>query len=152
MGKGEYMKTPRQILYEHHASAGAELERIQQQALAMGVRKKNEAFIVSSKQNVFRLLFSPAVWVEVFHPARQIWTGLALAWVAIIAVNLSMETLTASGVETNPAPASAILASYKEHQQILAELTGPTIRPTTERPRSSVPKPQSRRKTIISIA
>ncbi len=146
------MKTPRQILYEHHAPADAELERIQQQALALGLRKKNEAFIVSSKRSVFRLLFNPAVWAAVFHPARQIWTGFAIAWVVIVVVNLSIETLTVSGVKTNPAPASAILANYKEHQRILAELTGPTIRPIAERSRSSVPKPQSRRKTIISIA
>jgi hypothetical protein len=146
------MKTPRQILYEHHAPAAADLERIQQQALAMGLRKKNESFIVSSKQNVFRLLFSPAVWAEVFHPARQIWAGFALVWVAIVAVNLSMETLTVSGVKMNPAPASAILTSYKEHQRILAELTGPTIRPMADRPRSSAPKPQSSRKIVISIA
>jgi hypothetical protein len=145
------MKTPRQILFDHHASADAELERIQAQVLDMELRKQREASNAIRKRNALRLLFAPDVWVEVFRPARQIWAGFALVWVAIVAVNLSMETLTARGVKTNPASSSAILASYKEHQRILAELTGPAIRPIAERPRPSVSKPQSRRTTTLFI-
>lgn len=145
------MKTPRQILFDHHAPANAELERIQAQVLDMGLRGENEAANAAGKWNAIRLLFSPAVWVEVFRPARHIWAGFALVWVAIIAVNLSMEPLKTRGVKSNSDPASILAVTFKEQQRILAELTEPAIKSITERPRASVLKPQSRRKTEIFI-
>lgn len=145
------MKTPRQILYTQHAPADAKLECIQAQVLAMGLRSESEAANAAGTVSAIRLLFSPAVWREVFRPARQIWAGFALVWVAIIAVNLSMEPLETRDAKSNLAPARALAVTFKEQQRILAELTEPAIKSITERPRASVVKPQSRRKTDIFI-
>lgn len=145
------MKTPRQILCEQHAPADVELERIQAQVLAMEFRRESKAVEAAANLNAIRLLFSPAVWVEVFRPARQIWAGFALVWVAIVAVNLSMEPLNIRGAKLNSTPSSDLVVTYREQQRLLAELTEPALKSITERPRPSVLKPQSRRKTEIFI-
>lgn len=145
------MKTPRQILCEQHAPADVELERIQAQVLAMEFRRESKAVEAAANLNAIRLLFSPAVWVEVFRPARQIWAGFALVWVAIVAVNLSMEPLNIRGAKLNSTPSSDLAVTYREQQRLLAELTEPAIKSITERPRPSVLKPQSQRKTEIFI-
>lgn len=112
------MKTPREILLEHHRTAKPKLDAIRNSITAELNNKETREqsfpfFFVSSL-----LGCSNKLWLELVLPCRRVWSGLAAVWILIIAVNLA---------EHEPAPAGKISAapammSLGEQQRLLNEL------------------------------
>lgn len=189
------MKTPREILFEQHASADRELERIQTEVLraclkttgAGAVRdfgcgqggeagtspqravtaeptlatakRPAEPAPVVFKQALSRMLrpapqpreesarllaigFLSKLWMEVFMPARRTWAGFAFVWLVIITINAS-DTNHLPKQTSSEALSTTMVMAWKEQQQIVNELTGPTAMQSADRPKRTVPQPRS---------
>ena len=137
------MKTPREILLERHQMADRELASIQARVLARPAWPK----IHEMPAFIFQKL-----WTELFHPLRFAWGGFAAVWLVLWIANFQLSdhlsVVVADAKHESPA---AILMARKEQEAVLTELIEPQHHAVADRPRVSLPKPQSRRVTFISI-
>ena len=126
------MKSPREILFEHHKNAGAKLDRIRAEALAHVSREQAGA------QRFRPITLIRLIWLELILPARAIWTGFAVVWLLIIAMDRAEADHSPERGRTAKAAAAAVLEDW-ENQRILTELIG---RPE-EKPKRIQPQPRS---------
>src|SRR5436190_23068567 len=100
------MKTPREILFEKHQPAQADLDRIRRKALAVALsgeasapdayvgREQSEAVppCATLKPGATALLARAAfaLWQNLICPCRRSWTGLAALWIVILAFNAGL--------------------------------------------------------------
>lgn len=139
------MKTPRQILFDEYSPADARLERIQARVMALGLagppataRKK--------------LRFAAALlWAELFLPARRIWTGFGVAWLAIVAVNIGAADSSPKTAGAKP-PTSAMMMAWKEQQRMAVDLANPLeTQPAEPAKAPERPAPRSQRQSTLAI-
>jgi hypothetical protein len=130
------MKTPREILLARHREAEPQLDSIRRNVIAaFGKSSKRGSFPVHVLKSCRDLLRMP----------RLAWTGLAAAWMVIIALHLaSSETAPA---QTHAAQRTAkrspeMLQALREQRRLFAELVGFGSAPEAEAPRF-VPRPRS---------
>jgi hypothetical protein len=125
------MKTPREILLEQHRSAAPKLDAIRNDVLN-AERRSAEAH-----PNWLVLC-----WRELIWPSRRIWTGLAVAWVLILAANISLSEQSPAIVKSGPS--SEMMMSLKDQQKILAELLNDHSVPRgADRQKIFSPKPRT---------
>jgi hypothetical protein len=131
------MKTPRDLLFARHQAAAPKLDAIRRAAVAAAGDRHNFAGRrpPTAATNIFLTL-----WQELFLPGRRIWSGLAGAWVLIIAVNLAQHDPSPTG-KAAPAPA---MMSFREQQRLMNELFADRLPPgDAEPPKTFSPKPRT---------
>jgi hypothetical protein len=147
------MKTPRQILFKHYSPIDARLEQIQERAIASTLHTAPDPITTSNSNPL--ILICGTLWRELFQPLQRMWAVFAVAWVAIIAVNLSN-----SNDGMNPPlsrqESQAHFKIWQEQQRILAELNQTIEMPTFESPEPiappATPKPRSERQKPSGMA
>jgi hypothetical protein len=85
-------------------------------------------------------------------PCPQAWAGLAVIWVGILGLHVSMSDGSANAAKVTPAPAAQIAKALSEERQLLAELLGAKEELTADKPKPVAPRPQSRREAGWSFA
>lgn len=86
------------------------------------------------------------LWRELIWPARRIWVGFAFVWVAIVAVNFA-DAEKSGGLEASTkVPLGNLITVWQQQQELLTELNSPES-PDMDKPRHSLPKPRSDRRS-----
>ena len=136
------MKTTREILVARHRAAQPKLDQIRRKVVTESCRSRTSRFnIVGWCEELFRL-------------PRTALAGLALTWIAIVALNLSSSETPRAGVSIAKSPAQPspeTLQALREQKELFAEMVG--SRATTDADvRRFVPRPRSERFTTFSMA
>jgi hypothetical protein len=76
-------------------------------------------------------------------PHPKAWAGLAVMWVCIFMLNLSMRDKPPMLAAKTPAPSPEMVAQLKQQQRMLAELIGPDEIQVADRQRLFAPRPRS---------
>jgi hypothetical protein len=134
------MKTPREILFTRHHTAASKLDAIRRK-IVMEVNQqetKQRSFpglLVASLLGCSNKLCQELIW-----PCRRVWSGLAVVWFLIIAINVAQHE-PSSGAKVSSAPA---MMSVREQQRILNELFADrSLSPDAEPPKTFSPKPRT---------
>jgi hypothetical protein len=147
------MKTPRELLLSQHRSIEPKLDEIRTKALSRN-EYGAEQQLCPTNEGRAALLRSPiplflrcleTIWRELIFPARRIWAGFAVVWLAILVINIAMSDRTATPAmqaKGKAAPANAF-AAWREQQRILAELNGVSDPADGEKPKPFGPRPHS---------
>jgi hypothetical protein len=145
------MKTPREILLSRHSEANAELDSIRERVVA------DECHLLArnSERETRNLKSLPdlvlKLWRELILPARRVWAGFAVVWIAIALFNFA-STDRASGTMAKAKPGSGgILAVWQEQRKVVAELTDSPETIDADKPKMTVPRPHSERRAKCSI-
>lgn len=146
------MKTPREILLARYRAAEPKLDDIRQDVVAE-LSNKDGASRTAPKTRSFSdslvsclLRFPQAIWREMIWPARQIWAGLALAWLLILAADFSMRDRSEIKMAKSP-PSPDVIMAFRQQQHLLSELIGPNDPPVAEAQKTYLPRPASERRT-----
>jgi hypothetical protein len=123
---------------------GAILTAARQACRAGKAGNKEEAL---SEAFTLKAFLSALLW-----PCPQAWAGLAVIWVGILGLHISMHDGSANAAKGTPAPAAQIATSMIEERRLLAELLGPNEAQVADKPKPVAPRPQSRRKVGWSLA
>lgn len=91
------------------------------------------------------------VWRELVWPCRHIWTGLAAAWVVVLAVNFSIQDKSEIVAEKSPPTTPEMIMTWQQQERLLAELTGPKEMRTAAPPKPFSPRPSSERRFEMLI-
>jgi hypothetical protein len=126
------MKTPREILLAQHQAVAAKLDAIRRE-------------VVETTGQPSLLNWPILLWRELVWPCRQVWSGLAVVWVVILAVNFSAHDpeLVAG---KSPPPSREIILTLPQQEQLLAELMGPGEPRVAVPPKPFSPRPSSERR------
>lgn len=129
------MKTPREILVERHQAANAKLDQIRRAAVA-------ELTPRAAREPELPFVFK--LWRELIWPCRRTWTGLAVAWLAIVAFNLSQSGHSQTVTAKSTKPPGEMRLALQEQRRVLEELFGPPPSPSpAEPPRRPNNQPRS---------
>ena len=102
-----------------------------------------ELTFVAALRNAVRLLFLELIW-----PSRHVWSGLAVVWVVIFAVNFSAHDPERIAGKSPP-PSREIILTLPQQEQLLAELMGPGEPRVAVPPKPFSPRPSSERRFEI---
>jgi hypothetical protein len=139
------MKTPREVLLNRHQAIKPKLNSIRETVLAAACVHPPRPYLALPLRIVID------AWNELILPARRIWAGFAVVWVAIGALNLANSEPT-GGTRTATKPVSSgMVMAWQEQQKVMAELTGPNEPVDTRKPKTVDPKPRSDRLTLWRI-
>jgi hypothetical protein len=105
-----------------------------------------ELTFVAALRNAVRLLFLELIW-----SSRHVWSGLAVVWVVILAVNFSAHDPERIAGKSPP-PSRDIILTLPQQEQLLAELMGPGEPRMAAPPRPFSPRPSSERRFEILTA
>jgi hypothetical protein len=137
------MKTPREILLSRHRDVEPKLESLWRATLHRGLDDRADA--------TERVPPVAKLWQELIWPCRRVWTGLACAWVLIIALHLaSSEPATREASKTGP-PSRDEMQAMVEQRRMLAQLIGEEPKPIDKHQLDS-PGPRSERIQRTSAA
>ena len=90
-------------------------------------------------------------WREMIRPYRRVWAGLAVAWVLLLAVNVSMRDEAGGPARKSPST-PGMIAALKDQQKTLSELLGDQAAlPEVDRPRVYLPKPRTERAQVSAV-
>ena len=130
------MRMPREILLGRHRAAEEKLDAIRQNALAAVCDLRGATGSAQARRpQTAATNILQALWRELYLPNRRIWTGLAVIWILIFAVNFSQRN-TVSSVTGKPVRAPAVMMSWQTQQRLVAELLADrAIMPDADRPR-----------------
>jgi hypothetical protein len=145
------MKTPREILLEHHQAAEPRLDDIRR--TVVGELNNNGTKEQSSAAFFVTLLLrcSNKIWLELIQPSRRIWAGIATVWVGIFIVNFSIrDNSSAMAMKSSASP--GIMMSVQQQERLLAELTEMGETRAAEPPKKSAPQPRSERRDETAMA
>ncbi len=133
------MKTPRDILLDHHRRLEPKLDAIRRTAVAAAGDRRTPA--VPAPFGVFNW---PMVWWrELILPNRRLWSGLATIWVLLLLINVSQRD-PVSSVTGKPASAPALMMSWQVQQRWMNELLAERAQPPEmEPPRNVAPRPRT---------
>jgi hypothetical protein len=144
------MKTPREILLARHRAAVPQLDAIRQSVVAELNRP------ATRKQNFLASLVaglrdgSNPLWRELVWPCRRIWTGLAVIWILIFAVNFSQRDRTPATLAKST-PTAGMMMTFRDQQKMLNELFADRSLPAeAERPRIFSPKPRTETTKLLT--
>ena len=93
---------------------------------------------------------SPTLWqtfTALLWPAPVAWAGLVVIWFAILAVNHWSIGGSRTYARRASRPDSRMIHAWKEQEQILVELIGPSKSPVADPPKPAAPRPHSERAT-----
>ena len=138
------MKTPREILLAQHRAAGPKLDAIRRAVVADKLNHQNTK--AQSWVAVFVswcLRGSNVFWSELILPSRRTWSGLAAAWLLIVAVNILQREPATAG-KFSSASSAPTMMSFREQQRWMNELFADrTVATDAEPPKTFSPKPRT---------
>ncbi len=139
------MKTLRELLLERHQSAQPKLDAIRAKLLAAAQEESARSPEASAgRPNHPLARFALLLWQELVFPCRRVWSGVAAAWVFIVALNL-FTSEPAQVAQAHPIYSAAeVVAQYQAQQRLWDELLNSG---TSSSPESSpaLPPPRSER-------
>ena len=123
------MKTPRQLILERHRSAEARLETIRAEDLAACTQTS-----VASDRRRLQPFFSLSytvmkLWQESLWPWRRAWTGMAVVWLVLLALNLTIDKRAEMAGHKAARPSPELLAALREQRQLLLQWFEPSAPP-----------------------
>jgi hypothetical protein len=136
------MKTPREILLARHKAVEPKLDELRQSAVAAVYDRRS---LSQPAPSILQLL-----WHELFLPSRRVWSSLAAVWIVILAVNFSMRDQSGTNMAKSTSP--EMVQTFKQREQLLAQLIGPNDAPAAEPQKSYTPRPSSLRLSEILTA
>ena len=132
-------RTPREILLERHQAAEVRLDAVRERVLDQVVNSGNAS--PSSISFIFARL-PIQIWKELFWSCRRVWTGLAAAWLVMIAVNLLNLDEPPVRQKMSRAAAPDIWAILAERERLMNETSEPALpAPAAQSP--AVPRPRT---------
>jgi hypothetical protein len=134
------MKTPREILLAQHELVVPELNAIRRKVLTIELRARTSLHPWRS-----RCLAVP--WRELIRPYRRIWAGLAMVWLVIFAVNLSLRDESPTVATKAQEPSPEFILAFWQQERLLAELIEPHPRRLVVPLKPTSPQPRSQRRT-----
>jgi len=142
------MKTPRDIILQHHCAAEVGLQTLSAQQLAqLAAGKQSRVTPKAARSNSF----FTNLWAEVFLPWRKVWLGLGAAWVVILVFNTVLrEDSSRIALQSLSAPTPETLQLLTEQRRILAQLME-TTEPQTPADIPRKPGPRSEAVTRRAI-
>jgi len=139
------MKSPREILLQHHRAATPALDRIRQDVLAgeLGAHATTPR-LENTDARDDAPGFALKLWRELIWPCRQVWAALAAVWLVLGVFELA----TRSHSPRVDRSASAALQtsmpmSFAEQRQWISELTQLRPNPPVKPSSGARPKPRS---------
>ena len=127
------MKTPRDILFQHHDAAGPKLDAIRRDVLARHCAPAESGLAAALAG------FPNRLWLELFWSCRRVWTGLAVVWVLLIIVNVSQRDGRSVQLATARPTAEMVMALRHQEDELLADRSQPA---EAIRPRNFEPRPR----------
>ena len=140
------MKTPREVLMQQHRSAQPKLDVIRQSAVAAVCNRPTATNPADKRRrpSIANTAILRTLWHELVRPCRGVWTGLAVVWILIFAVNLSLRDRSPADARKASAPETTM--ALKDQQRILAELLSDRpISADADRQKIFSPKPRTER-------
>ena len=133
------MKTPREVLLGRHQAANNRLDQIRHAVLAeLTPRPAHEP----------ELPLVLKLWRELIWPCRRTWAGLAAAWLAILAFDLSQSERSQFAAAKTVTPPGEMHLAFQEQRRVLEELIGPVRSASPAEPRRRpTNQPRSERQT-----
>ena len=95
------------------------------------------------------------LWRELVLPCRGIWTGVAAAWLVVVALHVSTGAPPKMAAGQMAASGPGVLMVLREQKQILAQLLDPATPPQVSAPAVShpaVPRPRGELRPAIRSA
>jgi hypothetical protein len=141
------MKTPRQILFQRHLDAMPKLDRIRAKVLSTELPRFDE--ITKRRERNLIAAIPLRLWCELILPCRRAWMGLAVVWLALLAIHLATSERRQDG---RPKASSAeVAAALEQRRQLLAELFRPHPAEPAEPPPKRPPQAHSRRAATCQV-
>jgi hypothetical protein len=134
------MKTPREVLLEHHQTAIPRLDAIRRKVL-----ERERRLGAPPRGWSVRWLATP--WRELIWPCRRIWAGLAVVWLVIVAANVSLVDHPRTVATKSPRPSVEMILAFWRQERSLGELIDRRPSPPVAPPKPAVPQPRSQRHT-----
>jgi hypothetical protein len=137
------MKTPRDLLLARHQAAMPKLDAIRHSVVAElnHPATREQSFLASLVAGLRG--GSNQLWLELVLPCRRIWTGLAVVWILIFAVNFFQRNRTPAALAKST-PTAGLMMTFRDQQKMLNELFADRTLPAeAERPRIFSPKPRT---------
>jgi hypothetical protein len=132
------MKTPREILLARHRTTEPKLDAVRQSVVTAVCRASKEA--IQRQSPAAATAIWQTFWRELILPSRNIWAGLATAWVFILAINFTQREASPVG-HVSAAP---VMMSVGEQQRWLNQLFADRLPAAeAEPPKTFSPKPRT---------
>lgn len=143
------MKTPREVLLARHRAAEPNLHAIRRRVVDdLNHQDATAPGGVTCFAVLCRCLTAP--WRELIFPSRRIWAGLAVVWILIFAVNISLRD-NVSSVTGRPVRSPAVMMSWQAQQRWMNELFADCSAPLeADRPRNIAPKPRTEKYKMMA--
>ncbi len=139
------MKTPREILLQHHQTAAPKLDTARNNVLKAELSREGRRSAVPKFKVADTATFPLLIWRELIWPSRRIWAGLAAVWILILAANVSMRDHSQYVAEKS-SPTPEIIMTWRQQERLLAELIGPNEVRVAQPPKPFLPRPRSERR------
>jgi len=139
------MKTPREILLEQHQTVVPKLDGIRRKVLNRELRARR-----SPHPWLSRWLAVP--WRELVWPYRHIWASLAMVWIVILAVNLSLRDHAPAIASKSGEPSPELILAFWRQELLLTELIEPRPSRAVAARKPALPQPRSQRRTEFLAA
>jgi len=142
------MKTLREILFERHQAAEPKLDALREQLIADLAPGSTSARAQEERRSkgwqpepsVLRAGWRQILWSLRWHAA-----GLSAAWVVAVSLSLGQAPASAQAGPRRQAPSPRqLLASLRENQRQIRELTAAQASDQAPEPPKTAPSPQSR--------
>jgi hypothetical protein len=139
------MKTPREILLEHHREAEPRLDEVRRKALAVVAAPSSAETPKTGRDagGLIRVALKNA-WMEIIWPSRRAWAGMGVLWLAVGAANLEMKNSVQGVPPGRSAPVRELAQGLEEQRRLLSELLQTPKTPLAE-PQRVTPQPRSER-------
>jgi len=137
------MKTPREILLERHQTAAPKLDAIRREVLSAEFVREGRRVAVPKFRVADTATLPLLIWRELIFPCRRIWMGLAAIWILIFVFNVLQRDRSELMAKKLPPPSLEMILAFRQQQQLLAELIGPSETRAAEPPKPLLPQPRS---------
>lgn len=136
------MKTPREILFEHHRDAELKLDDIRRKVVGE-LHESPDLVAVSAKRHESIGILGK-VWLELIWPSRRAWVGMAAVWLAILLANVELKAGSPRVQTARSLPVNQLAQAIEEQRRFLAELL-PTAKPAPSPASNPNAQPRSER-------
>ncbi|MGO9478040.1 MAG: hypothetical protein ACLQAH_02295 [Limisphaerales bacterium] len=137
-------------MLKRHQAAAPRLDAIRREIVEVAAdvnRRKQpvrELTFAATLANAIGLSFLELIW-----PCRRIWTGLAAAWILILAANVSLREQSPALLKSGPS--AEMMMTLKDQQKILAELlTDHSLPRDADRQKIFLPKPRTEGMEVLT--
>ena len=134
------MKTPRELILEHHQSAEAKLKAIRAEHLSACARSAAAEASGDHQSTSSLSAIAAQLWQDLFWPWRRVWAGVAATWLVILGLGLATGEMPRIRVARLPQPDPEMLAALRQQEQLLTQLLGGPAPPPVSRPRTPGPR------------